>query len=594
MAHGYLRCDRDQLFLMPTSMREWLPEGHLAWFVLDVVSKVNTSAFDDKHPNGGAGRPAYDPRMMLALLMYAYCNNVRSSRRIEQLCESDVAYRIICANHRPDHATIARFRAEHEKAIEGVFVDVLVLCAAAGLTSLGTVAIDGTKMGTDAALRANRSAAAIRAEVERILAEASSTDATEDARHGTSRGNELPAELANPVSRLQRLERALSELAILEAQAEAEAAELTANEQQAAAEGRRMPGPKPGEPQRAAARAEADLAALGTKALDRAAERAAKAQAAAARGRRLGGRRPTDPHEALARAEADLAALQAKIEAAFGAYATKTAEAAAQGCRLRGGRPKARTNALIRAEATLAAAQEAVKSLSDPSADAPSPASVERAEAQQRLVGAQQAIAAAPPPERQINVTDSESRVMKTPEGYLQGYNAQAAVNEEQVVVACGLTQCANDSQQLVPMMATIATMAAAAGIAGGVGCLLADAGYWSEANAMAEGPPRLIATLKDWKQRRAARDLGQTVGPPGEGTTPMEAMEHRLRTAEGAAAYARRSCMIEPVFGGHKENRGFRRFMRRGFGAASSEWSFINTTHNVMKLFRHHGSTGA
>ena len=118
-------------------MREWLPEGHLAWFLIDVVAKVDTSRFHARYPNDGVGRPAYVPDMMLTLLMYAYCQGVRSSRRIERLCESDVAYRVICANRHPDHATVAHFRADHQVVIEGVFVDVLVLCAAAGLTKPG-------------------------------------------------------------------------------------------------------------------------------------------------------------------------------------------------------------------------------------------------------------------------------------------------------------------------------------------------------------------------------------------------------------------------------------------------------------------------
>ena len=130
----------------------------------------------------------------------------------------------------------------------------------------------------------------------------------------------------------------------------------------------------------------------------------------------------------------------------------------------------------------------------------------------------------------------------------------------------------------------------AAAGVKGDIGRFLADAGYWSEDNATAEGPDRLIATLKDWKQRRAARLLGQTSGPPPDDASPIDAMEHRLRTIEGAADYARRSCTVEPVFGDAKQNRGFRRFMRRGIDAASSEWSFICATANILKLFRHDG----
>src|SRR5680860_850965 len=147
MAYHYVDCDRDQMFLLPASMRDWLE----------------------------AGRPAYNPDMMLALLFYAYGTGVRSSRRIEQLCHTDAAYRVICGHATPDHATIARFTVDHETAIERVFVDVLRLCREAGLATVATIAIDGTKMAADAALDANRSATTIRAEVARILAEARTT-----------------------------------------------------------------------------------------------------------------------------------------------------------------------------------------------------------------------------------------------------------------------------------------------------------------------------------------------------------------------------------------------------------------------------------
>jgi len=173
---------------------------------------------------------------------------------------------------------------------------------------------------------------------------------------------------------------------------------------------------------------------------------------------------------------------------------------------------------------------------------------------------------------------------------WVQGFNAQAAVNEHQVVIAASVTQDHNDVGQLVPMMAAIAANAAAAGIGGEVGTVLGDAGYWSEANATAPGPDRLIATTKDWKQRKAAREMGATSGPVPDGASALEAMEHRLRTEEGAAAYAQRSCTVEPVFGQVKENRGIRRFMRRGLAAANSEWALICATGNILKLFGHAG----
>lgn len=490
MAYGYNVPDRDQLFLLPPSITEWLAEDHLVWFVLDVVAMVDTSALHARHPNDGVGRPAYDPEMMLALLVYAYCGGLRSSRRIAVACRTDLAFRAICVDLLPSDVAIARFRVDHEAAIEQVFVDVLRLCAQAGLASLGTIAIDGTKIGSDAALDANRSGSAIRAEVAALLAEAAQAEAQDTQ---ASLEGELPADLARPGSRRARLEAALGEI---QAQEAARRAEAEASQERAGAE--------------------------------------------AAQGRRLPGRKPADPHAAVARAEADVAA-------------SRVAAASTRGNKAKG----QAAQRLAAAEAALAAAQAAAQ-------------------------------AAKAPEEPKANTTDPESRIMKTAAGWLQGFNAQAAVNANQVVVATKVTQDHNDVAQLIPMMEAVAATAAAAGIDQHIGTVLADAGYWSETNATAPGPDRLIATTKDWKQRKAAAELGTTQGPPPDNATPVEAMEHRLRTAEGHAAYALRSCTIEPVFGQAKENRGMRRFMRRGLAAAESEWSLICATANLLKLFAH------
>ncbi len=202
------------------------------------------------------------------------------------------------------------------------------------------------------------------------------------------------------------------------------------------------------------------------------------------------------------------------------------------------------------------------------------------------LETARAAAAEAPPAAQVANTTDPDSRIMKTAKGWVQGYNAQAAANEHQVVVSCSVTQDANDVGQYQPMVAKTEDTLGAVGVTEPIGLVLADAGYWSEDNASAAGPDRLIATLKDWKQRRAAREMGTTTGPPPQGATPLEAMEHRLRTAEGAVAYATRSHTIEPVFGDHKENRGWHGFRRRGIDAVRSEWAFMNASHNLTKLF--------
>jgi len=212
MAQSFLSCDREQDFLMPPSVREWLPVGHLAWYLLEVVERLDLGGFYGEYRADGSGRPAHDPAMMVALLLYGYAVGERSSRQIERRCVEDVAFRVIAANRAPDHTTISRFRQRHAERLAELFVQVLALCAKAGMVRVGTVAVDGTKLAANAGISANRCYEKIRAEVERMLAEADAVDAAEDERFGDARGDELPAELADPVTRRERLERAQREL----------------------------------------------------------------------------------------------------------------------------------------------------------------------------------------------------------------------------------------------------------------------------------------------------------------------------------------------------------------------------------------------
>jgi len=179
-------------------MRDWLADDHLAWFVLDAVDELDLSAFVAEYRQDGWGRAAFDPTMMVALLLYAYAVGERSSRAIERRCREDVAFRVISANQVPDHATIARFRVRHEAALGEVFTQVLGLCANAGLVRIGLIAVDGTKIAGNASRGANRSYEQIARE---LLEEASAADAAEDARLGDRRGDELPSELADRSSR---------------------------------------------------------------------------------------------------------------------------------------------------------------------------------------------------------------------------------------------------------------------------------------------------------------------------------------------------------------------------------------------------------
>lgn len=174
MPQNFIGGDRGQVLLMPPSLQDWLPQSHLAWFVLAAVEEMDLAAFYAAYRGDGVGRPAHDPGVMVALLLYAYSRGQRSSRRIEQACVEDVACRVICVNEAPDHTTIARFRQRHQDAIAGLFSDVLRLCADAGLAGVGLVAVDGTKVHADASHHASRDYEQIAKE---ILAEADAIDA---------------------------------------------------------------------------------------------------------------------------------------------------------------------------------------------------------------------------------------------------------------------------------------------------------------------------------------------------------------------------------------------------------------------------------
>ena len=194
MAQNFLTCDRNQPLLLPPDLRDWLPEDHLAWFVIEAIDELDLEPFYAAYRSDGHGRAAHEPTMMVTLLAYAYAIGERSSRGIERRCREDVAFRVICANHVPDHATIARFRVRHQEALADLFSGVLGLCAEAGLIEAGVLAVDGTKLAAAASNHATRTYEQIAAE---ILAEAGRIDAAEDERYGHARGDELPEHLAS-------------------------------------------------------------------------------------------------------------------------------------------------------------------------------------------------------------------------------------------------------------------------------------------------------------------------------------------------------------------------------------------------------------
>ena len=220
VAKGYRPVVRDQPFLFPPDMREWLPADHPVWTVLAIVDRLDPSAFHQRRRVGGVGRAGYDPDMLLTLLIWAWSSGLRSSRRIERACADVVSYRVICAGDAPDHVTLARFRADNHRAGEQLFTQVLMLAAQLGLGRLETVALDGVKIASNASLAANRTtsglARAAEAEAARI-AEATvsahaAIDAAEDAVFGPDNPGLVPAALADPNSRAARIDEALAQL----------------------------------------------------------------------------------------------------------------------------------------------------------------------------------------------------------------------------------------------------------------------------------------------------------------------------------------------------------------------------------------------
>jgi transposase len=448
MAYNFLPCDRNQDYLLPPSLTNWLPQHHLAWFVLDAVEQMNLQPFYQKYRTDGVGNSAFDPSMMAALLLYAYCTGERSSRRIERLCQTDVAYRILAANQAPDHCTISRFRKDNESHLKALFLEALRLCVEAGLVKFGVVSLDGTKMKANASLAANRTLPSIEKEIEAMLTEADAKDREEDEAFGPNkRGDELPDELQDRTSRRARLQACKERLQREQAEArQAQQAKLDARREQEEQTGQKTRG-----------------------------------------------RKPKSPDEAVN-------------------------------------------------------------------------------------------------PEAKANVTDPDSRIMKTRNGYVQGINAQAAVTKEQIIVAEDVTQDENDQRQLLPMLEQTDANRQAVGVQEKTGVALADAGYCSDENLKtkpAGDVELLVATQKDWKQRQALRE-----SPPPRGRTPAnlsatEQMERKLLTVRGRALYKLRGQTVEPVFGQIKDVRGFDRFMRRGLEACRSEWSLICATHNLLKLWR-------
>jgi transposase len=220
MSKTYRPYNPDQQFLLAPSMREWLPEDHLVYFVIDTIDEMDLSAIEGTYEKSLVGYPPYHPQMMVKVLFYGYCTGVFSSRKIARKLEDDVAFRVLGAGNKPDFRTISDFRKLHLGALEVLFVEVLKLCARAGMVRLGHVALDGTKQKANASKhkamsysRMKEESARLESEIAKLLGNAQRIDDAEDAELGLDvRGDELPKELAFREGRLAKIRKAMAEL----------------------------------------------------------------------------------------------------------------------------------------------------------------------------------------------------------------------------------------------------------------------------------------------------------------------------------------------------------------------------------------------
>lgn len=513
-------------------MSEWLPADHLVWFVIEVVEQLDTTVFHDRYVKGGPGRAAYDPQMLLAVLVYAYAVGQRSSRQIERLCATDVAFRIACGQDVPDHTTIARFRARHEDAFAGLFTQVLVLCAQAGMGRVGTVAIDGTKIAANASLGANRTEAWLAEQARRIVAEAAAVDAAEDDELGDARGDELPEEFADPGTRAARIRAALEQVRAKQAQTGQDEAAQRAKAEEFLSQVRAGLAP-PGRPP-----AGVDPVELAQARLDREEQRLAAT---------TDPRRRKDRRTTLRRARRGLEKAQAQRLVAQTTPAKRTAK-----------------------QTERQAAPDGVK------ANTTDPDSRMMSSRRGWIQGYN----------AQIAVSDDHlilvATVTQDPADvawFTPMMNT--AVTAAEAVCAAHPAGPA-DAEKLDSVDKSDADTAG-----GPVKMVLADAGYLSVQNLTTPGPDRLIALGPNHRLHRAARDL-PTAGAPPPGASPTEKMSHRLRTPDGAQAYKRRGATVEPVIGHLKDQIGLRRFSRRGLNAVASELNLAAMVANILKLRQH------
>jgi transposase len=530
MAKRYRPVDRDQPFLLPPDIREWLPADHPVHLVITVVEDhLDTSAFHACRKTGGAGTAGYDPDMLATVLVWAYAHKVTSSREMERLCRTDVAFRLICAGNLPDHSTVARFRGAFPEATGEFFAQVLILCARLGMGKLGTVALDGMKIAANASKAANRAEEGLRKLAAEAVAAHAVADAAEDELFGAGRrGDEVPEPVWSPRTRAGRIAAALADLEAERAAAEAEQAAKT--------EAFR-------ERQRAGQRTGCSPASA---AVELAGEKLARVTAA----------QQARIDDWQARNAASLAATGKPLR-------NPPRQPASEYCRVK--------DAAAQVEAAQARAAEAERRAAEREAARKGPGPVRNiTDPDSRLMpvrggGFIQGY-------NTENVTSEDELIIATE---LTDDPTDMAWFEPMMTRA-------QEAADLIAAHRPASTAPDRDGTPDGIGQALADAGYCSEANLTCPGPDRLIAVGKHRDLEKAAR--GQDSADQDWGGPAVQAMRERLKTEAGIQAYRQRGHIAETPHGHIKHNMGLRQLSVRGKAKASAEWTFICGVHNLFK----------
>ena len=560
MGRKYLPVNRDQPMFLPLSMRSWVPEDHFVWFLVDVVDQLDISALESG-TSPGKGRPGYDPRMLVTLVMYAMSCGVRSSREIEDRTRTDAGFRVASGNQFPDHSTLCRFRQRtggEDGPLEELFTQVLYVCAVAGLGRLRVISVDGSKIWADASKEANRTLEGLRKLSRKVMEEAAAADGDCECESSHGHGEAAggcgccgqgmlpglglcgPAVLPAGWGGASRAERIAAALADLEAAREREDAARRQQAEAYLARTRAGQAPPGGVPQEVAVTV-AEIALEQATAAQQARCDAYDQRVAASAGRGVPGARPAPPEQAAP---------------------------------------------VRRARERLAAARKAAKARAVAAAggqDPPGGAGTGKGTGRR----------GSKPPKPVRNITDPDSRAMHcTRNGTVQAYNCQVPRCDDGLILAARATQDANDAAQVEPTLAgiTAAQQVIAAGHrAGGhpphwsgIGTVVYDSGYFSEKNCAAEGPDRLIST-GSWES-------AETSGPHTPACRhqdPRDQMACNLSTRQGRDIYRRRAPLSEGGFSFLKDTIGLRRFSMRGLPLAQAELTLAATVSNLMLLHR-------